>query len=172
VAAPAAPTFGAGPSPAGYQATTANPFVGTTLAGKYAPTATDPRAGDVSANIKTYLTATNELINVATYLFPLGSTSITNRVTNSLGVTATQTAPVVVTDSTKPVVSVAGGTVLVIQAEQAPPRTVNYANKVRPARARRARAARLWGCGALALPRPRAGGLPARADPRVCPRRR
>ncbi|GBF94287.1 hypothetical protein Rsub_06909 [Raphidocelis subcapitata] len=127
------PTFAPGPT-SPFQATTSTPYVGTSVAGLYAPSASDPKDGDLSASIKTFLVSTNQQIflsGASAYIFPLGSTQIKNTVTNSFGVTAEQLVTIVVVDTTKPVVTVTGESeILVTQA--APParlRTVNYADK-------------------------------------------
>ena len=91
-----------------YEATTATPYLGTTLDGKYAPNATDAIDGDLSAKIKTYLAATNEPITLATYVFRLGSTDIINAVTNSFNLISQQTVTITVRDSTPPAVTVTG----------------------------------------------------------------
>jgi hypothetical protein len=128
-APPTAPTFG--PGPAGpFEATTATPYLGTSVAGKYAPTATDAVQGDISDAIVTYLAATNAPIALATYVFPLGTTAITHAVTNSRGITAQQAVTIKVVDTTKPALTV-DNNVLVTQPQSAPLKTVHYPNRVR-----------------------------------------
>ena len=124
------PTFGPGPNNP-FEATTATPYLGTTMDGKYAPTATDPVQGDVSASINTYLTATGQQIALSgpsSYLFPLGPTNITNVVTNAYNVTTQQTVTIRVRDTTAPVVTVAPPSDITVAPGSGP---INYADKVR-----------------------------------------
>ena len=128
MSAPQPPVFGAGPNNP-FEATTATPYLGTTMDGRYAPTATDPVQGDVSASIKTYLTATGQQIalsGASSYLFPLGPTDITNVVTNAYNVTAQQTVTIRVRDRTAPVVTVAAPAEIILTQTG----TVNYTGKV------------------------------------------
>jgi hypothetical protein len=117
------------------EVTTTKPYLGTSVAGKYARTATDPVQGDISGAIQTYLAATNAPIALATYVFPLGTTNITNAVTNSRGLTAQQTVAITAVDTTRPALSV-GNDVLVVQPHLAPLKTVQYPNRVRAHRLR------------------------------------
>ena len=150
----APPTLG--PGPAGpFEATTATPDLGTTLGGKYAPTASDPQDGDLSGSVKTYLTATNELITLATYVFPRGQTNITHVVTNTFGLTAQQTVTIKVRDTTPPAVTVAAPAEVVVTG----PGTVDHTGKVGAAHP-------CWG-----LARPQAANLLRRAwqlEARAC----
>jgi hypothetical protein len=129
VSAAQAPVFGPGPS-GPFEATTATPYLGASVAGLYAPTATDPVQGDISSAILTYLTATNQLISLSgpgAYIFPLGRTNITNVVTNAYGVTAQQTVTIRVIDTTPPVVTVAAPAVIAVAPSSG---AINYAGKV------------------------------------------
>ena len=129
MAAAQPPTFGPGPS-GFFEASTATPYLGASVAGSYAPTATDPVQGDISAAILTYLTATNQLISLSgpgAYIFPLGRTNITNVVTNAYNVTAQQTVTIRVRDTTAPVLTVAAPANMVVSSG-----AINYANKVSP----------------------------------------
>jgi hypothetical protein len=170
---PPPPSFG--PTPDGtFEATTATPYLGTTLNGKYAPTATDPVQGDVSASIKTYLTATNEQIylsGLSSYLFPLGATAVRNVLRDDYGRVFEQAATIAVADRTPPALSVAGPAEVLL----AGPGAVDYAGKVRAVRQRRhspwacavtpaplARRRSAVGFSSLGSPRPRrspAGGV-------------
>jgi hypothetical protein len=131
-APPQPPVFGPAPNNP-FEATTATPYLGTTLAGKYAPAATDAIDGNLSANVTTFLAATNAPIALATYVFPLGSTTVKNVVANSRGVTAEQTVTVTVVDTTQPALTV-GNNVQVVQPQPAPLKTIQYANRVRARR--------------------------------------
>jgi hypothetical protein len=133
---PSGPNFGPGPS-GPFEATVGTPYLGTTLDGKYAPTATDPVQGDISASIKTYLNATGQQIDLSganSFLFPRGPTDITNVVTNGYGVTAQQTFAIVVQDTTPPAVTVAAPAQVTINEIG----SVDYTGKVRTALKRRA----------------------------------
>ena len=110
-----------------YEASTATPYLGTALAGNYAPNATDAIDGDLSANVTTFLAATNEPIDLATYVFPLGATAIKNVVTNSFGLTAEQTVTIVVRDTAAPTVAVTGASDIAVAAGSGP---INYSGKV------------------------------------------
>jgi hypothetical protein len=88
--------------------------------------------GDVSASIKTYLTATCQQIALSgpsSYLFPLGPTNITNVVTNAYNVTTQQTVTIRVRDTTAPVVTASAPLDVVLTVLGL---TVNYAGKVGP----------------------------------------
>jgi glutamyl-tRNA reductase len=85
-----------------FEATTATPYLGTTLAGKYAPNATDVVQGDVSAAIVTYLAATNAPLDLATYVFPLGATNISHVVANSFDVAVQQAVTIIVRTAPRP----------------------------------------------------------------------
>jgi hypothetical protein len=128
--APPVPRFTSNGPASPFEATTASPYLGTTLAGKYAPNATDVVQGDVSAAIKTYLDATNAPIDLATYVLPLGATNIIHVVTNSFGMTAQQAVTVVVRDSTPPAVTVTGAAEEMVAA--GPTVRFDFSNKVRP----------------------------------------
>jgi hypothetical protein len=126
VSAPLPPVFGPGPS-GFFEATTATPYLGTSVAGKYAPTATDPVQGDISGAIQTYLAATNEPIDLATYVFPRGPTNITHVVANGFNVTAEQTVTIRVRDTTAPTVAVAAPADIAVSPGSGP---INYSGKV------------------------------------------
>jgi hypothetical protein len=124
-----APLFAANAPAEFYEASTATPYLGTTLGGKYAPNATDAIDGDLSGTVKTYLAATNAPIALATYVFPLGTTAITHTVNNSYGLVAKQTVTIAVRDSTPPAVAVAGAAEVVVTGPGIP---INYDSKVTP----------------------------------------
>jgi hypothetical protein len=133
VTVPAAqgPTFGPGPS-GPFEATVNKPYLGTSVAGKYAPTASDPVDGDLSAAIKTYLVSNNTLISLSgskAYIFPVGSTQIRNTVTNSRGVSAEQTVTIVVVGP-KPLLEVKDTSITVTQPANENLKTVRYADGV------------------------------------------
>jgi hypothetical protein len=128
VQAPPPPTFGPGPS-GPFEATTSSPYIGTTVAGKYTPTATDLATGaDLSASIKTFLVSNNQQIALSgagAYIFPLGSTQIKNAVTSSSGVSAEQVVTITVVDTTQPTITVKGN-IQLTNPSPAPRRTVKY----------------------------------------------
>jgi hypothetical protein len=109
-----------------YEASTAAPYLGTTLAGTYAPKAFDVVEGDISAFIRTYLDTTNELIDLATYVFPLGTTHVRLLVANSFGLTAEKTVSIWVRDTTPPAVAVAAPAEVVV----APGAAIDFEGKV------------------------------------------
>ena len=125
---PPPPSFG--PTPNGtFEADIASPYLGTTLDGKYAPTATDVLQGDISASIVTYLGATGQQIALSgpsSYLFPLGETTITNVVRDAYGRVFDQNVTIAVADRTPPSLAVAGPGEVVLTG----PRAVNYTGKV------------------------------------------
>ena len=130
----AAPAFAANAPTSPFEATVNTPYLGTSVAGFYTPSASDPVDGDLSASIETFLVSNDQQISLSgvdAYIFPLGSTQIKNTVTNSFGVSSEEFVTIVVVDTTKPVVTVAAPLqILVTQPRSAPPKTVNYADKV------------------------------------------
>ncbi|GBG00654.1 hypothetical protein Rsub_13383 [Raphidocelis subcapitata] len=133
IVAVAAPAFAANAPTTPFEATVNTPYLGTSVAGLYTPSASDPIDGDLSASIKTFLVSNNQQIflsGASAYIFPLGSTQIKNTVTNSLGVSSEELVTIVVVDTTKPVVTVATPLQInVVQPDPAPTKTVDYASK-------------------------------------------
>ena len=102
----AAPAFAANAPTTPFEANTNTPYDGANLDGLYAPSASDPIDGDLSASIETFLVSNDQQIflsGVEAYIFPLGSTQIKNTVTNSLGVSSEELVTIVVVDTTPPV---------------------------------------------------------------------
>jgi hypothetical protein len=131
-----------------FEASTSSPYPGASLAGLYAPRASDPVDGDLTASLQTFLVSNSQQISLSgasAYIFPLGSTQIKNAVTNSAGLTTEELVTIVVVDTTKPVVSVDAAPIVVTQAPNAAPQTISWpANKV--GRTRHARPRRGVGC--------------------------
>jgi hypothetical protein len=126
------PAFAGNAPTAPFEATTNTPYLGTSVAGQYAPAASDPVDGDLSAAVKTYLVSTNTLISLSgpnAYIFPVGSTQIRNTVTNSFGESAEEFVTIVVV-APSPVVTVSTKNVVVTQPDKAPAKTIRYADAV------------------------------------------
>jgi hypothetical protein len=132
------PTFS--PIPDGtFEATTATPYLGTILDGKYAPNATDSLLGDVSASVRTYLTETNQLIALSgpgAFVFPLGKTGIRHELRDNYSSWVFQDGAITVADRTPPALAMAGPAEVVLAAG---PGAVDYAGKVRAGAALRGR---------------------------------
>ncbi|GBG00560.1 hypothetical protein Rsub_13350 [Raphidocelis subcapitata] len=108
IVAAAAPAFAANAPTSPFEATVNTPYLGTSVAGLYTPSASDPVDGDLSASIETFLVSNDQQISLSgvdAYIFPLGSTQIKNTVTNSFGVSSEELVTIVVVDTTKPVVT-------------------------------------------------------------------
>jgi hypothetical protein len=129
------PAFAGNAPTAAFEATTTT---GTSVAGKYAPKASDPVDGDLSASVQTYLAATNQLISLSgpnAYIFPVGSTQIKNTVTNSFGVGAEELVTIVVVAAPQPaapqpVLTVPTTPIIVTQPDKAPAKTIHYKDAV------------------------------------------
>ncbi|GBF94290.1 hypothetical protein Rsub_06912 [Raphidocelis subcapitata] len=129
----AAPAFAASAPTSPFEANVNTEYLGADLTGRYAPSASDPVDGDLSASIETFLVKGDEQISLSgasAYIFPLGSTKIKNTVTNSFGVSSEEFVTIVVEDKTKPVLTVADPADIVdAQPEAKPDKVVDYADK-------------------------------------------